>query len=195
MTCHLLPATCYLLPIHCMTPHELKDRGFQLYRAEHYAEAARAFEDAARAFEALGDRAAAAEQRNNACVVRLAQKDWAGALAAVEGTPEIFRALGDKLRAAQAIANLAAAHDGAGHVEEATELYIQAIDQFGALGEKETRAACFKKLSALQIKLGQQMQALASMRSGLNLSNSGELTAKEKALKELLDKAMKMMGL
>jgi hypothetical protein len=39
------------------------------------------------------------------------------------------------------------------------------------------------------------MQALSSMRSGLNLSNPEALTAKEKALKDLLDKAMKMMGM
>ncbi len=178
-----------------MSPHELKDRGLQLYRAEHYTEAAQAFEQAAQAYEAAGDRANASEQRNNVCVVKLAQQDWAGALAAVEDTPDIFRALGEPLREAQATANLAAAHDGAGHVEQAVELYIQAIDQFGALGEKENRAACFKKLSALQIKLDQQVQALTSMRSGLNLANPAELTAKEKALKELLDKAMKMMGL
>jgi tetratricopeptide (TPR) repeat protein len=178
-----------------MTPQELKDQGLRFYRAEQYAEAAQTFDQAAQAFEAAGDRAAAAEQRNNVCVVKMAQQDWAGALAAVEGTPEVFTSLGDPLRAAQAVANLAAAHDGAGHVEQAVELYIRAIDQFGALGEKETRAACFKKLSALQIKLGQQMQALSSMRSGLNLTNPEALTAKEKALKDLLDKAMKMMGM
>jgi tetratricopeptide (TPR) repeat protein len=104
----------------------------------------------------------------------------------------MFRALGDRMREAQAVANLAAAHDGAGHVEQAAELYEQAIDLFGALSEKENRAACFKKLSALQIKRGQQLQALASMRSGLNLSS--ELSVKEKTLKTMLDKAMKMIG-
>ncbi|MBL8055661.1 MAG: hypothetical protein JNK29_03130, partial [Anaerolineales bacterium] len=104
-----------------------------------------------------------------------------------------FRALGDRRREGEALANQAAAHDGAGEVEPAVALYLQAIDCLGGAGETETRAACYKKLSALQIKLGQQLQALASMRSGLNLSS--ELTPKEKALKELLDKAMKMTGL
>jgi hypothetical protein len=47
-------------------------------------------------------------------------------------------------------------------------------------------------LSALQIKLGQQMQALASMHSGLSLS--AELSPKEKMLKEMIDKAVKLMG-
>jgi len=112
-------------------------------------------------------------------------------MAAVAGTPEIFHELGDALRKAQATANLAAAHDGAGHVDEALALYEQAVDQFGELGEKDNRAACFKKLSALQVKRGQQMQALASMQSGLNLSE--KLTTKEKALKGALDQAMKMI--
>lgn len=176
-----------------MTPDELKERGLKHYRDEQYPEAANAFAEAAAGFEAVGQRAAAAEMRNNLCVVRMTQSDWTGALAAVEGTPAIFREQGDAMREAQAIANLAAAHDGAGHVEEAAQLYMQAIDRFGELGEKETRAACFKKLSNLQVKMGQKMQALASMRSGLNLSP--ELTPKEKMLKDLIDKAMRMTGL
>jgi tetratricopeptide (TPR) repeat protein len=100
--------------------------------------------------------------------------------------------LGDAPHEAQAIANLAAAHDGAGHVDEALALYQQAIDLFGAMGEKDNRAACFKKLGALQIKRGQQMQALVSMQAGLNLSP--KLSAKEKTLKGVLGQAMKMIG-
>jgi tetratricopeptide (TPR) repeat protein len=176
-----------------MTPDQLKDLGLQHYRAERYAEAAQSFAGAAHAFQANGDSSAAAEMRNDECVARLALRDWEGALAAATGTPETFRALGDRLREGQAIANLAAAHDGAGRVEQAAEYYVQAIDLLGQAGEDDTRAACYKKLSALQIKLGQQMQALASMRSGLNLSP--ELTARERTLQQLLDKAMKMMGL
>lgn len=175
-----------------MTASELKARGLQHYSAERYAEAAQAFAQAAQSFDSAGERAAAAEMRNNECVARMAVGDWPGALAAVEGTAEVFRAIPDRLREGQALANLAAAHDGAGHVEQAVEVYLQAIDLFGELGETETRSACFKKLSALQIKLGRQMQALASMRSGLTLAS--ELSPKEKMLKDLLDRAMKMIG-
>lgn len=178
-----------------MTPEQLRDLGLGRYRAERYDEAAQAFAEAAEALEQAGDERAAAEMRNNLCVVRLAQSDWAGALAAVTGTPETFRRLGDLLREGQATANLAAAHDGAGRIELAVEGYLQAIDLLGRAGDHETRAACYKKLSGLQIKLGQQMQALAAMRSGLNLSPDAELNAREKALKDLLNRAMKMMGL
>jgi len=175
-----------------MTAHELKDQGLRHFRAERLAEAATAFTEAQRQFEAAGDRAAAAEMRNNLCVIHMAQEDWPAAIAVVAETPETFRELGDAMREAQALANLAAAHDGAGHIDQAAELYVQAIDRFGQLGERDTRAACFKKLSNLQVKQGNKLQALASMRSGLNLST--ELSAQEKVLKEALDKATRLMG-
>jgi tetratricopeptide (TPR) repeat protein len=175
-----------------MTPLEYKELGLQHFRAERLPQATTAFAEAARLFEAEGDSVSAAEMRNNLCVIYMAQEDWPTALNTVTGTAEVFRAAGDPMRAAQAIANLAAAHDGAGHVDQAAELYVQAIDLFGQLGERDTRAACFKKLSNLQVKQGNKLQALASMRSGLNLST--ELTAQEKVLKEAVDKATKLMG-
>jgi tetratricopeptide (TPR) repeat protein len=175
------------------TAAEHKDQGLALYQAEKYPEAVAEFELAARAFADAGDPVAAAEMRNNLCVVRMAQQDWASAIEAVSGTPEFFRERGDKMREAQAVANMAAARDGAGEVEAAAGLYVTAIDLFGQLGEKDVRSACFKKLSGLQVKQGQKLQALASMRSGLRLSD--DLTPQEKRLKGLLDRAMRMTGL
>jgi tetratricopeptide (TPR) repeat protein len=128
-------------------------------------------------------------------VVMLAQKKWALALAAVQGTPEVFRELGDRSREAQALANLANAHDNAGHLDEAAKLYEQAVDLFTALGEKENRAACWKALSALQLRQNKQLQSLASMHAGLALTEDlRDLSVKEKTLKAMLDKAMKMIG-
>ncbi|MGQ0604147.1 MAG: tetratricopeptide repeat protein [Anaerolineales bacterium] len=175
-----------------MTPSELKEKGLRHFRAEQLPEAVAAFTAAREQFAAEGDQASAAEMQNNLCVIYMAQEQWAEAIASVEATPALFRTLGDTLREAQSIANLAAAHDGAGHVDVAADLYVKAIDLFGQLGERDTRAACFKKLSNLQVKQGNKLQALASMRSGLNLST--ELTAQEKILKEAVDKATKLMG-
>jgi len=127
------------------SPSELKEHGLTLYRAERYADAAEKFAEAARACEAAGDRGAAAELRNNQCVAHMAVSQWDAALAAVEGTPEMFRALGDRMREAQAVANLAAAHDGAGHVEQAAELYGQAIDLSSALTGRHYRSAGRKR--------------------------------------------------
>ncbi len=174
------------------SPSDLKDQALQHFRADRLAEAAAGFAQAAQAFGDTGEQGAAAEMLNNLAVVRLAQKDWAAALAAAEGTPAIFHVLGNRLREAQSLSNLAAAHDGAGHFDQAAGLYQQAVDLFGALGERENRAACLKALSALQLKQGKQFQALASMQAGLN--TAPQLNTREKTLKTLLDKALKMIG-
>lgn len=177
------------------SPAELKQQGLAHFHAERLDEAAQSFAEAAQAFAAEGDRAFAAEMMNNVAVVMLAQKKWELALAAVEGTPEVFRALGDPSREAQALANLANAHDNAGHLDDATKFYEKAIDLFTRLGEKENRAACWKALSALQLKQNKQLQSLASMQAGLTLTEDlRDLSAKEKTLKAMLDKAMKMIG-
>ena len=174
------------------TPVELKEQGLAFYRQDKYAEAAERFAQSAEAYAAQGDAPAAAEARNNLAVVRLAQEDWPGALAAVEGTPEVFAAAGDRLRQAQAIANLANAHDGAGHLDPAAENYERAIELFTELGETETRAACWKALSGIQIKQDKKLQAMASMQAGLKLAP--KLSPREKTLKGLLDQAFKLMG-
>ena len=70
---------------------DLKEQGLAFYRKEQLPQAAESFAQAASAYEARGEPLEAAEARNNLAVVRLAQQDWAGALAAVEGTPFDFR--------------------------------------------------------------------------------------------------------
>lgn len=176
------------------TATQLKDTGLSYFRLDQYADAAARFTEAAAAFEADGQPLDAAEMRNNLCVVRLAQQDWPAALAAVEGTPAIFEAAGDATRAARAVGNLARALEGVGRLDEAADAYEQAIARYSALGaaEDENRAACYKALSGIQLKQDKKFQALASMQSGLNLTQT--LSAREKTLKGLLDQAFKLMG-
>ena len=171
---------------------EIQEQGLAHFRADRLADAGDSFAAAAEAFMSQDESLKAAEARNNLCVVRLAEQNWEAALAAVSGTPETFAAAGDQMRRAQAISNLAAAHAGAGHLDEAAQLYEQAIDLFTELGENENRAACYKALSAVQIKQDNKLQAMASMRSGLNLTP--KLSAREKTLRGLLDKAFKLIG-
>src|SRR5689334_583708 len=113
---------------------ELKEQGLAFYHKDQLDEAAERFDQAAHAYEAAAEPLEAAEARNNLAVVRLAQEDWGSALAALEGTPQIFAAGGDRLRQAQAIANLANAHEGAGHMEEAEKNYELAIEMLTELG-------------------------------------------------------------
>ena len=173
-------------------PEDLKNKGLQEYRADDLDGAATAFEQAAAAYAAAGQADMAAEMRNNIAVVRLAQRDWPGALSAGAGTPELFRGRGDKLREAQALANLAAAHEGAGDLAAAASLYEQAIEGFTEIGERENRGACWKALSGIQVKQDKKLQAMASMQAGLNLSEN--LSAREKTLQGVLNQAMKMIG-
>lgn len=174
------------------TATEIKEQGLDLFRRDQLPAAAEKFLEAARLFQAERQPLGAAEMLNNVCVVRLAEKDWDAALRAVLGTPELFQQNGQPLRQAQALGNLAAAHDGAGHLDEAAALYQQAIDLYKELGDTENRAACWKAFSALQIKQDNKLQALASMQAGLNLST--DLSPKEKTLKGLLDQAFKLMN-
>lgn len=170
----------------------LKERGLDLFRQDKLAEAAAQFQEAAHLYLAADQPTSAAEMMNNVGVVRLAEKDWEAALAAVQGTPELFAQQGLRLRQAQALSNLAAAHDGAGRLDQAASYYEQAIDLYKELGDNENRAACWKALSNLQIKQDNKLQALASMQAGLNLQS--ELSPKEKTLKGLLDQAFKLMN-
>jgi tetratricopeptide (TPR) repeat protein len=170
-----------------------KAQGLEFFQQDKLAEAAEKFSEAARLYETEGQPVAAAEMKNNLCVVRLAEKDWPAALAAVEGTPEFFAQTNLPLRRAQALSNLAAAHDGAGHLDQAAALYEQAIDLYKEQGDTENRVACWKALSNLQIKQDNKLQALASMEAGLNLQP--ELSPREKTLKGLIDKAFKLMNM
>ena len=176
-----------------MDAEALKKNGLDHFKADRFGDAASAFDQAALAFEAAGRPADAAEMRNNLCVVKMSQDDWPGALAAVEGTDAIFAAAGDSRREAQAIANRAACFEGLGRVEDALQTYQRAIDLLGEFGEHETRSACYKRMSGLQVKNGQQLQALASMRSGLDLTDKPSM--RERVLKGMLDKAIKGLGM
>ena len=169
-----------------------KAQGLQYFQQDKLAEAVGQFQEAARLYQAADQLVSAAEMLNNVAVVRLAEKDWDAALAATQGTPELFAQHGQRLRQAQALSNQAAAHDGAGRLDQAAALYEQAIDLYKELGDTENRAACWKALSSLQVRQDNKLQALASMQAGLNLQT--ELSPKEKTLKGLLDQAFKLMN-
>jgi tetratricopeptide (TPR) repeat protein len=175
------------------TAAELKEQGLSLFRQDRLAEAADRFSQARALYSAAGDAPAAAEMGNNLAVVHLAEKNFAAALEAVTGTPKVFREAGDRMREAQALSNLAAANEGLGELEAAGEGYLAAIELFTELDERENRSACWKALSGLQIKQDKKLQALASMQAGLNLQTTS-LSAREKTLKGLIDKAFKLMN-
>lgn len=174
-----------------MTLDELKNLGLSQYRAEQFTKAALTFAQAADLLAEAGQAVASAEMRNNAGVAFMAQQQWAEAVRILQGTPEIFEANHAPQREAEALANLAAAYEGLGEVARAMEGYLQAIDKLSAVGEKDTRAACYKKLGALYFKAGQQWPAIGAIEAGLGLAS--ELSPEERRLKAVLDKAMPIL--
>lgn len=149
------------------SPAELAEEGRRLYGAGDYAAAAGLFENAAAGYRAAGQAALAAEMANNLSVAQLQAGDPAAALAAVAGTAEIFAEAGDRLKMALAWGNQAAALEGLGHIAEAEQDYERSAAVLKELGENDLRAEVMKALTALQVRGGRQMEALASMQSGL----------------------------
>lgn len=162
------------------------------YQAGRYAQAAALYLQAAQSADAAGDGLTAAEMRNNCSVARLQAGDAAGALEVVEGTDAIFDAAGDVRRQAMALGNCASALDDLKETARAETRYLAAIDLFERCGEKEMRALLLKRLSALQMRSGRQVQAMASMQSALD--GEAKLAPREKLLKGLLGKVFRMLG-
>jgi len=175
-----------------MEIRDLAQRAGALYQSGQYAPAADLYLQAAAAADLTGDALTAAEMRNNCSVARLQAGDASGALEVAEGTDEVFAAAGDLRRQAMALGNCASALDELRETARAETRYLAAIDLFERCGETEMRALLFKRLSALQMRSGRQVQAMASMQSALD--GEAKLTPREKLLKGLLGKVFRMLG-
>jgi len=146
---------------------ELVSEGKSAYKRGDFSGAARLFQAASQSYEMIGDVVTSAEMRNNTSVAYLQSGDGQAALETVEGTPAIFAAAGDLRRQGMALGNLGAALEAVKRYDEAEEAYHQSADLLGKIGEGEMRSQVLQSLSALQLRTGRQMEALASMQSGL----------------------------
>ncbi len=150
-----------------LAPEQLAEEGRELYGRGDYAGAAGRFEQAAEGYRLAGEVVLAAEMANNVSVARLQAKDATRALAAVEGTAAVFQQAGDRLKQALAYGNRAAALDALGRLDEAEAEYGRSSALLKELGENDLRADVMKALTALQIRSGRNLEALASMDIGL----------------------------
>jgi tetratricopeptide (TPR) repeat protein len=150
-----------------LTPQELIEEGKSAYKHGEFTAAARAYQAAAQGYEATGDRLMAAEMLNNSSVAYLRAGDGAAALQAVEGTPEIFAEAQDIRRQGIALGNLGAALDALSRLDEALDAYQRSADLLSQAGEADLHAHVLKSLSVLQLRMGDQMQAVATMQSSL----------------------------
>jgi tetratricopeptide (TPR) repeat protein len=162
------------------------------YKKQDYAHAAQSFRSAAVALSGVGDELAAAEMLNNTSVAYLQAGYPELALETAAGTDKKFAAANDIKRQAIAIGNQAAALEGLGKLEEALSLFETSADLLKQCGELELRASVMQSLSAVQLRLGRQLEALASMQAGLE--NIPHPTAKQRLVKKILRSPLDYFG-
>lgn len=166
------------------TPQKYVKEGKAAYQRGDFVAAAKAFEVAVQGYKAAGDELDAAEMANNCSVAFLQAGEAEPALQAVEGTVEVFAAAGDTRRQGMAVGNRAAALEALGRLDEAAQGYQESADLLEQAGDDEARASVMKSLSALQLRTGHQLQALATMQAGLE--GVKKPTFQQRFLKRLL---------
>jgi len=167
------------------SPQSLAKEGKSAYKRGDYQAAAHAFEAARLGYQTIGDELNAAEMANNCSVAYLQAGDGEAALAALEGSETIFTQAGDLRRQGMALGNRGAALEALERNEEALVVYQQAADILQQAGEDQLRAQVMQSLSMLQLQMGRQLQALASMQNGIN--GVERPSASQKMLKKLLN--------
>ncbi|HSO26741.1 MAG TPA: tetratricopeptide repeat protein [Anaerolineales bacterium] len=175
-----------------VSPGDLSQEGQKAYQNEDFETAARAFAAAVEGYRAQGAGLDAAEQANNLAVTYLQLGRAAEALEAVESTPEIFAAAGDQRRLAFAYGNLGSALEALGNNEESLAAYQESADLLKALGEDKLRLEVMQSISGVQLKSGRQLEALATMKHGIEDVQQPSL--QQKFLKRLLNVPFKYLG-
>ncbi|HIE58246.1 MAG TPA: tetratricopeptide repeat protein [Anaerolineales bacterium] len=162
------------------------------YRRGDYEAAVQSFNAARESYLAIGDELNAAEMANNASVALLQNGKAEEALQSVIGTAAIFAAAGDHKRQAIALGNQAAALEEMKRLDEAEQLYWQSAEILKNINETDLRLSVMQSISALQLRSGRQLQAVATMQSGID--GIEKPTFKQRALKRLLEIPIKMIG-
>lgn len=168
-----------------LNPDELNKKGKKAFKNKKFGEAGEYFQAAAAQYAQLNDYLSAAEAANNWSVAALQGGNPKLSLQAVEGTPEIFLEAGDLQRAGLAYGNMATAQEELDLLEDAYLNYERSADLLKQAGDLDSRLHVMQSLSALQLRTGKQLQALATMQAGLG--GISKLSPKQRFLKKLLD--------
>ncbi len=166
------------------TPEDLAREGKRAYENKQYPQAAELFLRASRAWKTAGASQDAAEAANNASVAYLQAGEAQAALDVLQGTAEIFTQAGDLKRAGMAWGNAAAALEALDRLDEALRAYERAADLLKQAREPDLRLHVMQAISALQLRTGRQLEALASMQAGLE--GVEKLSPKQRFLRRLL---------
>jgi tetratricopeptide (TPR) repeat protein len=174
-----------------LSPKQIEKEAAAAYKAGDYATAAQSFEAARQAYLSANETVKAAEMANNCSVAFLQNGDKEAALNAVEGTDATFMEAGDQKRLAMAYGNRAAALEALNRLEEAEQVYWKSAQILKEIGEEDLRLSVMQSISALQLRTGRQMQAVATMHSGVE--NIEKPSLKQRFLKRILGVPMQMM--
>ena len=162
------------------------------YKRGDYLAAANAFKAASESYRLSGDELNAAEMANNYSVALLQGGEAQQSLEVVLGTDKIFAEAGDLRRQAMALGNQAAALEALNRPDEAIDAYERSAELLTQVGDTETRVSVMQSLSALQLRHGRQLEALATMQAGLN--GVKHPTPKQRMLRKLLQIPFKFMN-
>ena len=174
-----------------INPQQLADEGQAEYNKGEYISAARLYKAAADGYLLAGDEILAAEMANNCSVAFLKGGNAKAALEAVNDTENVFEIKGDTLRKAMALGNKAAALEGLKQLENAVNLYGQSAELLKQLGESELRAYVLQSISSIQLRLGQYLEAYATMGEGVMGLEKPNL--KQKLLQSLMQLPFKFL--
>jgi len=153
--------------VEIISPEELAKAGFDSYQRGDYQSAACIFEEARQGYIGSGDELNAAEMANNCAIAYLKLGEAATAWNLVEGTHEMFALANDHRRQGMALGNLATILEALDRFDEAIDVYQQSAKCLQESGEDQLYADVMRSLSSLQLRTGHQLQALTSMRAGL----------------------------
>lgn len=170
----------------------LIEKASQAYLKGDFLVAAHLFEQAVQEYTTQSDPLAAAEMANNQSVALLKGGDASNALRVAEGTDQVFAQANDLTRQAGALGNQAAALEALSHLKEALEHYQHCNQLLKQIGDIERRVFVLKSISALQLRMGKRLEAMASMAAALDIQKN--LSFKEKILKILLQLPFKFLG-
>lgn len=171
---------------------QLVEESQRAYKQGDYLCAARSYEAAAESYQVSGEQVIAAEMLNNSSVAYLQSGDGEAALRVVQDTPAVFAQAGDLRRQGIALGNLGAALEAVGSTDTALETYRQSADLLQQVGEDNLRANVMQSISALQMKTGHQLEALATMQSGID--GLKHPSPKQRVLKKLLNLPFKLLN-
>jgi tetratricopeptide (TPR) repeat protein len=174
------------------TPPQLEKDGGVAYQRGEYKEAARIFAAAEGGYKLKGDIQKSAEMANNRCVALLRANQAEAALEAVDDTIEIFRSGHDERLLAMALGNRASAYEALRRYSEAFIDYEASAEILKEIGEQDLRLNVMKSLSALQLRSGRSLEALATMQAGVNGVDKPGLT--HRLIKKLLKMPGRLLG-